>query len=109
MAKEAPTRMKASKPMTYLTRRLQPGDEFEAANSRDVRILEAIRKAQRIRAEADVPAPPPALASKIADSFGPDEDLKAARAEYVAAVGRQPFHGWDAATLREKAAAAKQG
>lgn len=109
MGKEAPTRMKASRPLTYNTRRLQPGDEFEVVNSRDVRVLEAIRKAHRVRPEADVPPPPPALASKIAENFGSDEDLKAARAEYVAAVGRQPFHGWDAATLREKAAAAKQG
>jgi hypothetical protein len=34
------------------------------------------------------------------------DDLPALRAEYRAKVGRNPFNGWDAATLREKIAGA---
>lgn len=34
-------------------------------------------------------------------------DLKALRAEYKAAVGKNPFNGWDIATLRQKIAEAK--
>lgn len=38
---------------------------------------------------------------------GPDdaEDLAALREEYTAVVGKRPFNGWDAATLRGKIAA----
>ncbi|WP_422366405.1 hypothetical protein [Pelagibius sp.] len=36
-----------------------------------------------------------------------DDDLAALRAEYEEAVGKKPFNGWDADTLREKIAAAK--
>lgn len=34
----------------------------------------------------------------------PAEDLTALRAEYQEKVGKRPFNGWDAATLREKIA-----
>lgn len=34
------------------------------------------------------------------------EDLPALRAEYREKLGKNPFNGWDAATLREKIAAA---
>lgn len=34
----------------------------------------------------------------------PAEDLAAARVEYEAALGKKPFHGWDAAALRAKMA-----
>ena len=33
-------------------------------------------------------------------------DLAAARADYEAKLGKKPFMGWDAKTLREKIAAA---
>lgn len=35
-------------------------------------------------------------------------DLMAARADYEQIFGKRPYHGWDAATLREKIGAAKQ-
>lgn len=44
-------RLICTKAMTYNTRRLLPGDEFEAATPRDARVLIAIRKAEQ-RAEA---------------------------------------------------------
>lgn len=36
------------------------------------------------------------------------DDLTAMRAEYQEVVGKKAFHGWDADTLREKIAAAKE-
>lgn len=35
-------------------------------------------------------------------------DLDTAREEYRAVVGKQPYHGWDVATLRKKIATAKK-
>jgi hypothetical protein len=37
----------------------------------------------------------------------PEDELKALREEYQAAVGKRPFHGWDADTLKAKIAEAK--
>jgi hypothetical protein len=101
-------RLKALRPMTYATRRLLPGDVFEAKSRRDHRVLLATRKVEAMREPASVPPPPPAVAKKIAEAVAPpaDDDLSALRAEYERAVGRRPFMGWDAATLREKMAAA---
>lgn len=36
------------------------------------------------------------------------DDLAAARAEYEAKMGKKPFHGWDAKTIREKMAGAEK-
>ncbi|VXC81200.1 conserved hypothetical protein [Sphingomonas sp. T1] len=38
---------------------------------------------------------------------GTADDLEQLRAEYQAAVGKKPYHGWDAAVLREKIVEAK--
>ena len=38
---------------------------------------------------------------------GTADDLEQLRAEYQSAVGKKPYHGWDAAILREKIAEAK--
>lgn len=53
------------------------------------------------------PGPPAALADKIAAMTPPAEDLSALRAQYAAAAGKKPYHGWDVATLRERIAAAE--
>jgi len=37
----------------------------------------------------------------------PEEELKALREEYQDAVGKRPYHGWDAETLKTKIAEAK--
>lgn len=37
-----------------------------------------------------------------------DDALTALRAQYQEVVGKRPFHGWDAETLREKIAEAGQ-
>ncbi len=122
-------RLRAVKPLTYATRRLLPGDVFETVRDRDARILIATRKVEAVRGEAPVPPPPPAVAEKIAAAIAPvapvepaagamstadvglvaepADDLAVARADYEAALGRRPFHGWSAYTLRQKIAAAK--
>lgn len=111
-------RLRASKDFTYATRRLLPGDSFEASD-RDARLLIAIKKA---RPDEDDPrplrAPPRTLAKKI-ELFGGDEtpppakteepevDMAALREEYQEAVGRRAFHGWSADELRQRIAEAK--
>ena len=102
-------KLKARKAFKYSTRRLLPGDEFEASN-RDARLLIAIKKAFAVRAEVPVPPPPPAVAKQIEEAILPPasvEDLKAVRAEYEAALGKKPFPGWGVDALKEKIAAAK--
>ena len=94
-------KMKATKPLTYGTRRLRPGDEFDA-KPRHARLLEAIGKAGTVRDAVRLAPPPAALVGKVAE-----DGLAALRAEYREAVGKPPFNGWDAATLRVKIAAAK--
>jgi hypothetical protein len=43
----------------------------------------------------------------VAGAAAPVEDIASVRDEYERALGKRPFNGWDAATLREKIAAAK--
>jgi hypothetical protein len=111
-------KLKAVKAFTYSTRRLLPGEVFEAS-SRDARLLLATRKVEAMRDPVELAPPPPALAKKIEAAVAPTpavtvqppiasppaEDITALRAEYEAALGKKPFNGWDAATLREKIAA----
>jgi hypothetical protein len=114
----AMVKLRAVKNLSYNTRRLLAGEEFEA-NDRDAKILIGIKKARAVRQPAAVPPPPPAVAAKIAAAVAPPappsdqgekinastDDLAAARAAYREAFGKAPFHTWDAATLREKIAA----
>lgn len=79
----------ATKSLQYATRRLMPGDAFTANNERDARILCGIGKARR--AEKAEPV---------------KDELAELRAEYQEVVGKRPFYGWDADTLREKIAEA---
>lgn len=55
-------RLVALRPMSYLTRRLVPGDAFEAS-AQHARIFVALKKA---RLEADTEAPPPAVLAAAA-------------------------------------------
>lgn len=112
-------KLRARKALTYATRRLQPGDVFEARSRRDHKLLLATRKVEAVRDEVPVQPPPPAVAAKIAAAVAPapapepeapaSTDLAALRAEYEAVVGRRPFMGWGADELRNKMAAIKQG
>lgn len=117
-------KMRATKAFRYDTRRLLPGDVFEVARLRDVRLLNAIRKAVVVRDPVVLPSPPASLVGLVkrqADPLDHDgdgvkggstapaggDDLKAARAEYEAVLGKRPFPGWGIEVLREKIAAAK--
>lgn len=94
----------AAKTMRYGTRRLQPGDVF-TPKKRHGRLLVLTKKAY--------PAP-----EQRPDPFDHDGDgrpggspkpageLSALRQEYTEKLGKRPFNGWDADTLREKIAAA---
>jgi hypothetical protein len=103
----------------YSTRRLLPGDVF-TARDRDVRVLEAIGKAEVKRERVAVPPPPRRVKDKIhpldhdsngvkggSTSAGGDE-LKALREQYREVIGKQAFNGWDADTLRQKIADAQK-
>lgn len=100
--------MIATKPFRYSTGRLSVGDLFMATPS-DARLLAAIRKARTTdaaRAPGRLPPPPHSLVTKM-EAVGQPDDITALRRDYHAALGKRPFAGWDAATLREKIAAAK--
>lgn len=104
----------AVKSLKYNTRRLLPGDEFEVEKPRDARLLLATRRVRKVEAapvappvEPLVPAPTPVPPPVVEAAAPAPEDLSAVRAEYEATVGRKPFHGWNAETLREKIAAHK--
>ncbi|WP_226576538.1 hypothetical protein [Acuticoccus sediminis] len=96
-------KMKALRSLRYGTRRLQAGDYFDA-KMKDVRILEAIKKA-RVAREVGTLAPPPAdLVQMVKADAEPVTDIKAIRDEYERVLGKRPFNGWDIATLRAKIA-----
>jgi hypothetical protein len=48
----------------------------------------------------------PRRARRVVQELPVASDLTALRAEYREKLGRNPFNGWDAATLREKIAGA---
>lgn len=125
-------KLKATKPFRYASRALAVGDQFEAS-SRDARVLTAIRKAEYVRAEGKVAAPParvvarakaataaePAKPKEPTTSAAPPslpdpeaaarqeaaaEELKTARTEYEAAMGKRPGPQWDVATIRQRMA-----
>lgn len=112
----------AIKPFSYANKRREVGDRFTASVS-DARLLIAIRKAAKAGAErpaAALPPPPADLADKIArfdhdhrggpgGSAAPpaDADLPFLRRQYFETLGKRPFNGWDAETLRDKIATAR--
>ncbi|WP_246504706.1 hypothetical protein [Microvirga antarctica] len=93
-------KMIATKSMTYATRRLNAGDVFDA-KPRDARILRAVKKARYDAATDSDEA--------IGHDAARPADLAELRVEYEKLVGKRPFMGWDAATLREKIANRTEG
>lgn len=104
--------------MTYNTRRLKAGDEFETSR-RDGDILVKLGKAQHVpnalARTAFVPPPQPVVRqptpvpaaivtpeSEASASAQSADTLAAVRAEYEAVVGKRAFHGWDEAELRRR-------
>jgi len=114
--------------MTYNTRRLKAGDEFETSR-RDGDLLVKLGKAQHVpnalARSAFVPPKPPVVTpmppvaqqpqtpapaaivtpeSEASESTPSTDTLATVRAEYEAAVGKRAFHGWDEAELRRRIA-----
>ncbi|HZG65694.1 MAG TPA: hypothetical protein VEZ12_03070 [Herpetosiphonaceae bacterium] len=83
------------KSLSYMDRALR------ARDPRYARILGRLGYGRRDMAAAPVQEPAkPAPAA-------PEGDLTALRAEYQRVVGKRPYHGWDAETLKAKIAEAK--
>jgi hypothetical protein len=78
----------AKKPFTYGTRRLVADDLFTARTRADARALIALGRA--------APAP--------SDGDDGDDEMTTLRAEYLTVMGKRPFNGWDADTLKQKIA-----
>lgn len=91
----------ATKPFTYATRRLKPGDEFEVKQAIHGRLLKAAKKAKDAdpRVPGKLPAPPASLIKQV-------DETASLRADYERKFGKRPFMGWDAEMLKAKLAEA---
>lgn len=102
----------AAQPMRYGTRMLKAGEPFEADGPMS-RTLLALGRAELHAKQAKAPKLDPLDHDKNGRKGGSPkpagDDLAELRAEYQTAVGKRPFHGWDAATLRERISEAKRG
>jgi hypothetical protein len=102
-------KLTATKSFLYNTRRLLAGDVFETVKPIHGKLLIAAKKAIETRTPGKLSAPPKAVAAKVskASKIEPAaEDLGPLRDEYQEKVGKRPFMGWDADTLRSKMAEA---
>lgn len=90
------TTMTATRSMTYGTRRLKAGDSFEVTRQH-ARVLDALGRATYGTRAMVAPEPVPELV----------DEMTVLRAEYETVLGKRPFMGWDADTLRVKIAEAK--
>lgn len=102
--------MTAVKLVRYAGRKIQPGEPFDAKTAKDAKILVAIGRAQYSTAaifDAPVQKPMVAAVPPVAAPVPTDaaDGMDALRAEYQARVGKRPWMGWDADTLRAKMAA----
>lgn len=88
--------MIANKDMSYGTRRLKADEGFEANDRAQARLLTALGNARLVEAKP----------VKKASEKPQGDDLADLRAEYTEKVGKRPFGGWNADTLRAKIAAA---
>lgn len=86
----------------YGTRMLTAGDELTLSGPA-ARAMIALGRAREVSGPSYVPVDP--RRASIDDTHMPNP-LTALRAEYQEKFGKRPFNGWDAATLREKIAAA---
>jgi hypothetical protein len=109
----------ATKSFLYNTRRLLAGDDFEVTKPIHGKLLVAAKKAREKREVGKLSAPPLIVTDKAAKASRkhkvdptdpvevPDDAIVAARAEYQEKVGKRPFMGWDAETVRAKMAEAE--
>ncbi|QMV00156.1 hypothetical protein GHV40_01035 [Devosia sp. D6-9] len=80
----------ATQGMTYATRRLRPGQTFQASD-RDADLLIRIKRARKV---SPLDAPPAALAEKVAQQVDPDAEMKALRTKYLDVFGKRPGPKW---------------
>lgn len=96
--------MVANQPMTYGTRRLLPGDEFQASR-RDADLLQRLGRAKIATSD---PLDHDGDGKKGGSKQAPKSDeLSVLRTQYHDKFGKRAFHGWDAKTLTEKLAEVK--
>lgn len=118
----------ATRPLTYATRRLLPGDEFEPKPAHG-RLLVALKKAREKREPGKIAAPAKAVTEKVmpqaveaqavVEEIGTEQplietdepaavetaehdDTAATRAEYQVKFGKRPYMGWDIEELRRR-------
>ena len=89
--------MIANKRMSYRTRMLKAGDQFEATPG----IARIFAKAGRARVTAAEQ-----VEKSVARKVPPHDEITLARAEYERVFGKRPFMGWDEGELRQRIAAA---
>lgn len=103
--------MRAVKPLKYRTRRLLPEDDgreadtFRVKNMREAKVLVALKKAEfvgnpNVRVALDDARAKVGLPPVSKDS----ETIAELREQYFEKMGKRPFNGWDAKTLKEKMA-----
>lgn len=110
-------RMKALTSLTYGTRRLKAGDEFDAANRGHVMLLSKIGKAaesdtgkmgpQGVRVIKPNPADkafPAAPEIKSISENDASDELRGLRKTYFTTTGRKAYLGWDETQLRQRIA-----
>ncbi len=100
----------AKKAFSYRTRRLQPGDPFEAPE-REARLLIGIKRAEAatVTAQDGRARHDPLDHDKNGRRGGspkPAGGLSAIRQEYFEKIGKRAFNGWDEAELRRRIDAA---
>jgi len=101
----ARTKLTVTRDMRYGTRMLSAGDPVDLDGPKS-RLFQAMGWAEE-RKRARRPQLDHDDSGKEGGAKKPEGDLTALRAEYAAAVGKRPFNGWDADTLRAKINEAK--
>jgi hypothetical protein len=104
--------MTATKGLKYAGKRLEAGEHFDAKSKNDAKVLSALGAKYRTSAISASPVQKTGDLSANTSSAAlpaPGDILAPLREEYQRVIGRKPFHGWDADTLREKIAAQAAG
>ncbi|AKR55712.1 hypothetical protein XM25_07855 [Devosia sp. H5989] len=93
----------ATQHMTYATRRLRPGQPFQASD-KDAALLVKIKRAREVGA---LGAPPASVVAKVKPAGqDPDAEMKALRAQYMVVFGKRPGPKWGPDELASRIAEA---
>lgn len=80
---------------------VEPGETADIPRHRVKRLAPGL-----VEIDPEVPPVPKEIVAKAKRAGKGPDDINALRAEYKAKLGKSPFNGWNAATLKEKIAAA---